>query len=82
MRRNAITVIIKVIIKETGGKVKEKQERKGSKKITSCITEKAQTIDGASFFCYHKCGKRDRDTMCGKWKITEKKRGVFMEKIY
>ena len=29
---------LQVIIKETGGKVKEKQERKGSKKITSYIT--------------------------------------------
>ena len=29
---------LQVIIREKGGKVKERQERKGSKKITSYIT--------------------------------------------
>ena len=65
---------LQVIIREKREKVKEKQERKGSKKITSCITEKVQTIDGASFFCYHKCGKRDRDTLRREGKIMGRKR--------
>ena len=31
----------------------------------------------SSFFCYHKCGKRDRDTMCGENGRLRGERGVF-----
>jgi hypothetical protein len=65
---------LQVIIREKREKVKEKQERKGSKKITSYITQGEQTIDEASFFCYHKCGKRDRDTLRREGKIMGRKR--------
>lgn len=36
--------------------------------------KKAPKIDGVSFFCYHKCGKRDRDTLRREGKIMGRKR--------
>ena len=59
-----------------------KRCRSVKNKITYLITKKATKIDGVSFFCYHKCGKRDRDTMCGKWKITEKKEEFLWKKHF
>ena len=51
-----------------------KRCRSVKNKITYLITKKAPKIDGVSFFCYHKCGKRDRDTLRREGKIMGRKR--------
>lgn len=51
-----------------------KRCRSVKNKITYLITKKATKIDGVSFFCYHKCGKRDRDTWRREGKIKGRKR--------
>ena len=51
-----------------------KRCRSVKNKITYLITKKDTKIDGVSFFCYHKCGKRDRDTWRREGKIMGRKR--------
>lgn len=51
-----------------------KRCRSVKNKITYLITKKDTKIDGVSFFCYHKCGKRDRDTLRREGKIMGRKR--------
>lgn len=43
-------------------------------KITYLITKETLKIDGVSFFCYHKCGKRNRDTLRRDGKIMGRKK--------
>lgn len=51
-----------------------KRCRSVENKITYLITKETPKIDGVSFFCYHKCGKRDRDTLRREGKIMGRKR--------
>ena len=51
-----------------------KRCRSVKNKITYLITKKDTKIDGVSFFCYHKCGKRDRDTLRREGKIMGRKK--------
>jgi hypothetical protein len=73
---------LQVIIREKRGKVKEKKERKGSKKLQVTLHKRSKQLTEHLFFAIINAEKGIVTRCVENGRLQRKKRGVFMEKTF